>query len=110
MEENQGNLMGDDGDFVFEVIDTYTPPYNLKRGRALIFNQENFNSSLGIRRRSGSAIDSQNLVTRLEDLRFEVSLFNDLTVEQLTTEIAKCKTNSHIFHSKFFLIYIIFKC
>merc|ERR1712127_68511 len=95
MEENQGNLMGDDGNFAFKVIDTYTPPYNLKRGRALIFNQENFNSPLGIRRRSGSAMDSQNLKLSLEALNFKVSLFNDLTVEQLTTEIAKLAKEDH---------------
>ena len=99
--------------FSFLPIDRDSETYNmnhLKRGRALIFNHENFNSNLELKSRSGSAKDRDNLYMRLRDLDFEVSFFNDLTFSELTMEIVKCKTNSHIFYSKFFLIYIIFKC
>ena len=72
-------------------------------------NHENFNEDLGLKIRSGSAADRDNLFMNLRYLDFQVSLFNDLTFKELKEEIVICKTNFHIFYSKFFLIYIIFK-
>jgi len=117
MEENQGNLMGDNGNsdetdvkfkpggpdselpsFSFLPTDRDSETYNmnhLKRGRALIFNHENFNSNLELKSRSGSAKDRDNLYMRLRDLDFEVSFFNDLTFSELTMEIVKLANEDH---------------
>ena len=74
-----------------------------KRGRALIFNHENFNSNLELKARSGTAKDRDNLYIRLRELDFEVSYFNDLTYSELNNEIVKCKTSFHLFNSEFTL-------
>merc|ERR1712071_719533 len=112
MEENQGNLMGDNGnsDETDAVVGHVGPSsarspierdsetYNMnhsKRGRALIFSQKDFNSDLKLDSRSGSPKEEKRLKLSLEALNFKVSLFNDLTVEQLTTEIAKLAEEDH---------------
>ena len=62
-----------------------------KRGKAYIFNHENFNASLELKPRSGTAKDRDNLYMRLRELEFDVTYFNDLTFNELSSEIMKCK-------------------
>jgi len=84
--------------FAFLPIDRDSENYNmnhLKRGKALIFNHENFNPNLELKSRSGSARDRDNLYMRLRDLDFEVSFFNDLTYSELTREIMKLANEDH---------------
>ena len=98
--------------FAFLPIDRDSENYNmnhLKRGKALIFNHENFNPNLELKSRSGSARDRDNLYMRLRDLDFEVSFFNDLTYSELTREIMKCKAKYHFHFSGFILNYTIWK-
>ena len=55
------------------------------------FNHENFNASLELKPRSGTAKDRDNLYMRLRELEFDVTYFNDLTFNELSSEIMKCK-------------------
>merc|ERR1712071_549788 len=84
--------------FAFLPIDRDSEIYNmnhLKRGKALIFNHENFNPNLELKARLGSAKDRDNLYMRLRDLDFEVSFFNDLTYSELNMEIIRLASDDH---------------
>ena len=63
---------------------------HVKRGKACIFNHENFNPNLDLKPRAGTAKDRDNLYMRLRELDFDVTYFNDLTFNELNTEIIKC--------------------
>ena len=78
---------------------------HLKRGKALIFNHENFNPNLELKARLGSAKDRDNLYMRLRDLDFEVSFFNDLTYSELNMEIIRCKAEIKLYNPMYFLTY-----
>lgn len=82
--------------FAFLPVDRDSEGYNMnhaKRGKAYIFNHENFLPSLELKARSGTAKDRDNLYMRLRELDFDVTYFNDLTFNELNTEIIKCKTS-----------------
>ncbi len=80
--------------FAFLPVDRDSEAYNMnhiKRGKACIFNHENFNPNLDLKPRAGTAKDRDNLYMRLRELDFDVTYFNDLTFNELNTEIMKCK-------------------
>lgn len=84
--------------FAFLPVDRDSEAYNMnhaKRGKAYIFNHENFLPSLELKARSGTAKDRDNLYMRLRELDFDVTYFNDLTFNELSSEIAKRKTSSN---------------
>merc|ERR1711928_130357 len=117
MEVSQEKLMGENGNsdetdvkfkpggpetelpsFAFLPVDRDSKYYNMnhpKRGRALIFNHENFEPNLELKARSGTAKDRDNLKERLEELDFEVSCHNDLTYSELIIEIVKLAREDH---------------
>jgi len=117
MEVSQEKLMGENGNsdetdvkfkpggpetelpsFAFLPIDRDSEYYNMnhpKRGRALIFNHENFEPNLELKARSGTAIDRDILCIRLRELDFEVSYFDDLTYFGLIIEIEKLASEDH---------------
>ena len=62
-----------------------------KRGKALIFNHENFIPQLDLKARSGTAKDRDNLYARLRELDFEVTFFNDLTFNEMNSKLVECE-------------------
>lgn len=68
--------------------------YNMRhrrRGLALIFNNENFNQE-GLKKRSGTNVDADNLKAALENHKFDVRIFPDYTfdeIDETTTQAAK---------------------
>ncbi|KAK3573243.1 hypothetical protein QTP86_015780 [Hemibagrus guttatus] len=75
----------------------YSPmEYNMnhkRRGKALIFNQENFQGGLG--KRLGTNKDRDNLRERFQDLGFEVNIQNDKTKKEVLREIRKAAEMDH---------------
>ncbi|CAG7824986.1 unnamed protein product [Allacma fusca] len=72
--------------------------YNMNhqsRGRAVIFNHENFNPNLDLGRRNGTEKDRQNLKQSLKALGFEVSAHDDLTYQQVVKEIEALTKEDH---------------
>jgi len=72
--------------------------YNMnhsKRGRAIIFNHENFHPNLDLGRRFGTERDKVNLKSTLTTLGFEVSAFDDLTYQEVAHEIEKLTKEDH---------------
>jgi hypothetical protein len=75
------------------VLRRYTPPigpdaeeYKMdhkKRGRAIIFNHEKYSNLLKLDARTGTDTDKIVLKQRLEELKFEVDVFDDLTVADI---------------------------
>lgn len=80
--------------FAFLPVDRDSETYNMshsKRGKACIFNHENFNPNLDLKPRAGTSKDRDNLYMRLRELDFDVTYYNDLTFHELNNEIMKCK-------------------
>lgn len=87
--------------FAFLPVDRDAEDYFMghsKRGKAYIFNHENFNASLELKPRSGTAKDRDNLYMRLRELEFDVTYFNDLTFNELSSEIMKLSAEDHSDH------------
>ncbi len=81
--------------FAFLPVEAYEDDYNMnhaRRGRAIIFNHENFLPHLGNPVRTGTALDRDGLYLRLRELEFDVTCYNDLTFNQIKMVIATCKT------------------
>lgn len=74
---------------------------NKKRGKAYVFNHENFNPGLELKPRMGTAKDRDNLYMRLRELDFEVKYFDDLTFFELTNKIVSCKYVYELFAFQF---------
>ncbi|XP_063074399.1 caspase-6-like [Engraulis encrasicolus] len=66
-----------------------------KRGRVLIFNQEQFFWRLGMHPRSGTNADRHNLVKRFEELQFEVNAYDNLKLEEVWTKISETAEADH---------------
>ncbi|KAF5303850.1 hypothetical protein FQR65_LT08107 [Abscondita terminalis] len=70
--------------------------YNMNhknRGLAIVFNHEHFNVG-GLSRRSGTKVDCETLVSRLEKLGFDVRVFQDFEYLEMQQQvIAASKTN-----------------
>ena len=67
---------------------------HMRRGKAYIFNHEQFDNSQRIEklsRRYGTANDRDRLDKILTDLLFEVKLFDDLTANRVKEELCRCK-------------------
>ncbi len=58
-----------------------------KRGYALIFSHENFNSNLELDSRPGSKETAENLRNALIKLKFEAEIFSDFTYEEIKTKV-----------------------
>lgn len=98
--------MPDIPSFAFQPVTVNDELYNMnhpKRGKAYIFNHEQFNQELDLKSRSGTNKDRDNLYMRLRELEFEVSYFNDLTFNELHIKLIECK---HFIYS----FYLPFKC
>lgn len=67
-----------------------------KRGKAYIFNHEYFNANLELNPRPGTNKDRDDLRKILRELDFDVTLFNDLTFNELNMEIIK-RTLTHFY-------------
>ncbi|XP_055364016.1 caspase-6-like [Betta splendens] len=66
--------------------------YNMKngrRGRALIFNYEQFDPDLQMNPRFGSETDCKNLEKSLKHLGFEVKVFRNLNKHEVNSELDK---------------------
>jgi len=69
---------------------------HLQRGKAVIFNQENFVTHLAnLSTRQGSSKDRDDLAETLRLLDFEVQCFNDLTGSQILNEIEALAAEDH---------------
>jgi caspase 7 len=72
--------------------------YNMnhfKRGRAVVFNHENFCPSLELGRRYGTERDKVNLKDTLTKLGFDVTTFDDLTYQEVCAEAKKMAREDH---------------
>ncbi|EFX74107.1 hypothetical protein DAPPUDRAFT_307426 [Daphnia pulex] len=97
----QPGLNTDLPSFAFLPVDRDSEAYNMnhvKRGKACIFNHENFNPNLDLKPRAGTSKDRDNLYMRLRELDFDVTYFNDLTFNELNTEIIKLASEDHSEH------------
>lgn len=65
------------------------------RGKAVIFNHENFHPSLDLGRRHGTERDKVNLKATLTALGFDVVVFDDLTFQEVRTEVEKLARDDH---------------
>jgi caspase-like apoptosis-related cysteine protease len=66
--------------------------YNMnhkKRGMAIIFNHEYFDNPKQLERRVGTNVDRDNLKRTFEGLGFEVTVYNDLKLEELKKIVAE---------------------
>jgi hypothetical protein len=91
--------------FVVNLLETicvfrwYTPPvgpdaeeYRMdheKRGRAIIFNHEKYNALLNLTERSGTNTDKIILKQRFEKLKFDVDVYDDLTVADIKKHLSE---------------------
>lgn len=70
-------------------VERYASEYNmkhLKRGMAIIFNHENFEIP-SLKSRAGTNVDCENLYQALTHLNFEVSLYKDLKLREIQSQI-----------------------
>jgi hypothetical protein len=87
------------------VFRQYTAPieadadeYNMehdKRGKAIIFNHEKYEDYLRIPERTGTKIDKLCLKQRLEKLKFEVDIFDDLSRDDINKKLYESKYYVH---------------
>ncbi|KAF2898556.1 hypothetical protein ILUMI_07627 [Ignelater luminosus] len=71
--------------------------YNMNhknRGLALVFNHEIFDIH-ELRRRSGTSVDCENLVARLEKLGFDVKVFHNLEYPDIHAHIINAANSNH---------------
>ncbi|KAF5291193.1 hypothetical protein FQA39_LY14435 [Lamprigera yunnana] len=71
--------------------------YNMNhkhRGLALVFNHEHFNVG-GLSRRSGTNVDCEFLIVRLQKLGFEVKAFQDYEYSQVYSEVLTAAKTNH---------------
>eukprot|EP00096_Caligus_rogercresseyi_P008848 TRINITY_DN2870_c0_g1_i2.p1 TRINITY_DN2870_c0_g1~~TRINITY_DN2870_c0_g1_i2.p1 ORF type:complete len:341 (+),score=91.76 TRINITY_DN2870_c0_g1_i2:254-1276(+) len=72
--------------------------YNMnhrKRGIALIFNHENFDPRLELRKRNGTRADRENLKKTFRNLEFEVRAFDDLDFANLDKILEDVANDDH---------------
>lgn len=62
-----------------------------KRGRAIIFNHEKYKEDLGLEERKGTNADVICLKQRFEKLKFDVDVFDDLTVHEIKNKLTESK-------------------
>lgn len=62
-----------------------------KRGYALIFSHENFNSNLELDPRSDSKQSAHNLRDALINLKFDAEIFTDFTYDEIKDKVNECK-------------------
>jgi hypothetical protein len=62
-----------------------------KRGRAIIFNHEKYSEPLKLNERTGTNIDKIILKQRFEKLKFEVDVYDDLTVADIKKYLTESK-------------------
>lgn len=99
-QEGEQQVLSDD-----DRVKWYTPPvgpdaeeYRMdheKRGRAIIFNHEKYNPSLNLTERSGTNTDKIILKQRFEKLKFEVDVYDDLTVADIKKHLSEVSKLDH---------------
>nr|XP_017210076.1 caspase 6, apoptosis-related cysteine peptidase, like 2 isoform X1 [Danio rerio] len=92
--------------FVFSVYPNQE--YDMKhakRGLALIFNQKDF-SLLGLKTRKGTDKDRDSLVSRFEELDFEVKAYNDYSRDKVLKEIKEVAAADHVDADCFVCIFL----
>lgn len=77
-----------------------------QKSLALIFNQELFGWKQNKMNRKGSSVDRENLRTRLEALKFEVKLFDNLKKNEIETIIEKAAQEDHSDRGCFLLVFL----
>ncbi|KAL7403938.1 hypothetical protein ABVT39_007491 [Epinephelus coioides] len=79
---------------------------NIRRGLALIFNQERFNWRLGLNDRHGTEADGKNLEKRLTELKFEVRAYDDLGKKDVEDRITEAAEADHSDADCFLLVFL----
>lgn len=79
---------------------------NVKRGLALIFNQERFFWRLGLKDRHGTNADRYNLERRLTELNFEVRTYDNHKQEEVLEKIGEAAEADHSDADCFLLIFL----
>lgn len=62
------------------------------RGKAVIFNHENFEIR-DLKSRAGTSLDRFNLESSLQRLGFDVTPYEDLTLDELSKKLDHCMYN-----------------
>lgn len=62
------------------------------RGKAIIFNHENFQIG-DLKPRTGTGMDCYNLEASLKKLGFDVTPYVDLTLSEINKKVEHCKYN-----------------
>ena len=65
------------------------------RGKAIIFNHQYFDESLGLNDRMGSDVDTNNLKLILTNLEFEVKVYNDKSYNKIKNILEKLSKEDH---------------
>lgn len=86
-------------------VEWYTPPvgpdaeeYRMdheRRGRAIIFNHKKYSPHLNLTERSGTETDKIILKQRFEKLKFEVDVYDDLTVADIKKKLTEISKDDH---------------
>ncbi|KAM8939432.1 caspase-6 [Pelodytes ibericus] len=79
---------------------------NKRRGLALIFNHEWFFWQLTLPERRGTIADRENLLRRLQDLGFEVKLYNNLKAVDVLDKINEASAADHSDSDCFLCIFL----
>ncbi|XP_056307394.1 caspase-6-like [Danio aesculapii] len=77
-----------------------------RRGMALIFNQKSFDWKLKMKTRNGTDADRDRLVSRFEELGFEVKAYNDYNRDKVLSEINKAAAADHLDADCFVCIFL----
>lgn len=79
-------------------VELFGSEYNMNhknRGYALIFNHESFAEYLCLEKRAGTFTDCNELVGVLENLHFNVHVYNDLEYHEIINEIEEFAEKDH---------------
>ncbi|XP_054997880.1 caspase-6-like [Sorex araneus] len=77
-----------------------------KRGLALIFNHDRFDSLLGLRDRRGTCVDRENLCRRFQELGFEVICYDNLKAKDVLHKMYKASIASHMDADCFLCVFL----
>lgn len=81
-------------------VERYASEYNmnhLRRGVAIIFNHESFEIP-SLKSRAGTNVDCDNLYQTLTNLHFEVNIFRDYRLKEITSKVEEIASMDHSDH------------
>ena len=71
------------------------PSNNMKRGVCIILENDMFHTDLGLSKRKGSSVDRQVMADTFTKLQFEVRIYSNLSVKEITNTLEKTAGEDH---------------